>query len=109
MKAERDRLVKFVFPQLRRLCEERGVGWGEVDLRWGITDEQAAEGAVLSICLEEINRCRPYLVCMLGERYGQTRPSFQPKQSQRCRTHWITFGLKSNSPSHRLALAQCVK
>lgn len=70
MKAERDHLVKFVFPQLRRLCEERGVGWGEVDLRWGITDEQAAEGAVLPICLEEINRCRPYFICMLGERYG---------------------------------------
>ena len=38
MQAERDELVKFIFPQLRRLCEQRGVTWGEVDLRWGITD-----------------------------------------------------------------------
>jgi len=36
MMAERDHLVKFTFPQLRKLCESRGVVWGEVDLRWGI-------------------------------------------------------------------------
>lgn len=70
MHAERNYLVKFIFPQLRRLCESRGVTWGEVDLRWGVTDESAAEGKVLPICLEEINRCRPYFVGLLGERYG---------------------------------------
>jgi len=70
MGAERDHLVKFVFPQLRKLCESRGVTWGEVDLRWGVTDEAAAEGKVLPICLEEINRCNPYFIGLLGERYG---------------------------------------
>ena len=70
MHAERDYLVKFVFPKLRRLCESRGVIWGEVDLRWGVPDEAAAEGKVLPICLEEINRCRPYFISLLGERYG---------------------------------------
>ena len=70
MQAERDCLVKFIFPQLRKLCESRGVTWGEVDLRWGVTDEQAAEGKVLPICLEEIKRCRPYFIGLLGERYG---------------------------------------
>ncbi len=70
MRADRDYLVKFIFPQLRKLCESRGVAWGEVDLRWGVTDEQAAEGKVLPICLEEIKRCRPYFIGLLGERYG---------------------------------------
>ena len=46
MQEEREELVKRVFPLLRRICEERGVTWGEVDLRWGVTDEQKAEGAV---------------------------------------------------------------
>ena len=54
MQAERNELVKRTFPQLRKLSESRGVTWGEVDLRWGITDEQKAEGKVLPICLEEI-------------------------------------------------------
>jgi hypothetical protein len=70
MAAEREELVKFVFPQVRKLCEERGVTWGEVDLRWGITDEQKAEGKVLPICLAEIERSRPYFIGLLGERYG---------------------------------------
>ena len=70
MQAEREELVKQIFPQLRKSCESRGVTWGEVDLRWGITDEQKAEGKVLPICLEEIRRCRPYFIGLLGERYG---------------------------------------
>ncbi|MCJ7754546.1 MAG: DUF4062 domain-containing protein, partial [Thermoanaerobaculales bacterium] len=70
MAAERDELVKWVFPQVRKLCDERGVTWGEVDLRWGITDEQQAEGRVLPVCLAEIERCRPYFIGLLGQRYG---------------------------------------
>ncbi len=70
MKEEREELVKRVFPKLRKICEKRGVIWGEVDLRWGITDEQTAEGKVLPICLKEIHECRPYFIGMLGEKYG---------------------------------------
>jgi tetratricopeptide (TPR) repeat protein len=70
MQAERDELVKRIFPQVRALCEARGVAWSEVDLRWGVTDEQKAEGAVLPICLAEIERTRPYFIGLLGQRYG---------------------------------------
>lgn len=70
MQEERDILIKIIFPQLRKICEERSVTWTEVDLRWGITTEQAAEGKVLPLCLEEIHRCRPYFIGLLGERYG---------------------------------------
>ena len=70
MHAERDELARRVFPQLRKLCEGRGITWTGVDLRWGITDEQAARGEVLPICLEEINTCRPFFIGLLGERYG---------------------------------------
>lgn len=67
---ERDALVKRVFPELRRRCRERFVELVEVDLRWGITEEEAERGAVLPICLEEIERCRPFFIGLLGERYG---------------------------------------
>lgn len=76
MQAERDELIKFVFPQLRSLCDSRGVVWGEVDLRWGITDEEKAEGKVLPLCLEEIKNCRPYFIGLLGERYGWVPDDF---------------------------------
>ena len=78
MQDEREELVKRVFPQLRRICEERGVTWGEVDLRWGITDEQRSEGKVLPICLAEINNCRPYFIGILGERYGWIPEGIEP-------------------------------
>ena len=70
MAADRDDLVQQAFPVLRRLCRDRAVIFSEVDLRWGITDEQQAEGQVLPICLAEIDRCRPYFIGLLGERYG---------------------------------------
>jgi len=70
MQEEREELVKQIFPQLRRLCESRGVTWGEVDLRLGVPDEAKAEGKVLPLCLAEIERCRPYFIGLLGERYG---------------------------------------
>ncbi|MEI8334739.1 MAG: tetratricopeptide repeat protein, partial [Chloroflexota bacterium] len=79
MGAERDELVKRVFPALRALCESRGVTWGEVDLRWGVTDEQRAEGQVLPICLAEIARCRPYFLGLLGDRYGWVPDTLDPK------------------------------
>ncbi len=70
MQEERDELAKRVFPQIRKLCEERDIEWGEVDLRWGITENQAERGETIPICLAEIERCRPYFIGILGERYG---------------------------------------
>jgi hypothetical protein len=78
MQQEREELVKQIFPQLRRLCESRGVTWGEVDLRWGVPDEAKAEGKVLPLCLQEIEHCRPYFIGLLGERYGWVPEEFSP-------------------------------
>ena len=91
MQAERDELVKRVFPLLRRRCEERGVAWSEVDLRWGVTDEQAAEGAVLPICLAEIERTRPYFIGLLGQRYGWVPDGIGPDLA--ARLGWLTEDL----------------
>ena len=70
MQEERDILVKTIFPKLRKICMDRGVGFTEVDLRWGVTQEQAERGEVLPICLAEIENCRPFFIGLLGERYG---------------------------------------
>ncbi len=68
--AERDHLVKKVFPEFRKLCQSRGVEFTEIDLRWGVTQAQAERGEVISICLREIDHCRPYFIGIIGERYG---------------------------------------
>lgn len=70
MQEEREELIKQVFPGLRRYGRQRGVDLVEVDLRWGITEAQANRGEVLALCIQEIDKCRPYFIGILGERYG---------------------------------------
>ena len=71
---ERDLLVRKVFHNLRAKLKDRFVELVDVDLRWGITVQQAERGEVLPICLAEIDRARPYFVGMLGDRYGWIPP-----------------------------------
>jgi Flp pilus assembly protein TadD len=86
---ERDLLVKQVFPELRRKARERGVEVVDVDLRWGITEEESRQGKVIPICLGEIDRCRPYFVGMLGERYGWIPPADQYSPEVIERQPWL--------------------
>lgn len=70
MHEERDALGRVVFPYLRKYCRQRGLDFVGVDLRWGITEEQARQGVTVGLCFQEIDRCRPYFVGILGDRYG---------------------------------------
>jgi nephrocystin-3 len=74
MQEEREELVKKVYPQLKHFCMQRGVSLSVIDLRWGITAEQTEMEQVIPICLREVELCRPYFVCLLGERYGWVPP-----------------------------------
>jgi hypothetical protein len=70
MQAERDHLVRFVFPRLREELLRRRIHLVDVDLRWGVTADQDA----FDLCMDEIDRCRPRFICMLGGRYGWVPP-----------------------------------
>jgi hypothetical protein len=59
------------------------VNWGEVDLRWGVTETEAREGQALPICLAEIDECRPFFLAILGERYGWVPESIAPEVVER--------------------------
>lgn len=74
MQAERDDLVTKTFPALRAKYRARGVELFEVDLRWGITREQQERGETLPTLLAEVDRCRPYFIGLLGDRYGWVPP-----------------------------------
>ena len=70
MNRERDELVKRVFPRLRNMCLQRGSDFLPVDLRWGVTKDQADSGQVVNLCLDKITQTAPFFMCLLGERYG---------------------------------------
>ena len=70
MVGDRNELMSQVWPELRKFCRGRAVEFVDVDLRWGVTDEQASRNETVRYCLEEIARCRPFFIGLLGERYG---------------------------------------
>jgi len=71
MHAERDCLVKQVFPRLREWCEQRKLMLVDVDLRWGVTEADAtANRGVVQTVLRRIDDCRPFFICFLGQRRG---------------------------------------
>jgi len=70
MEAERAYLVRHTFPALRKRFRAEGVEALDVDLRWGITREESRRGQTLARCFEEIDRCRPFFIAIIGERYG---------------------------------------
>ncbi len=70
MHNERDIIIKQVIPSLQEKCRDINVRIIPIDLRWGITQEEAENGKVLEICLDEIDRARPLFIGLIGERYG---------------------------------------
>lgn len=79
MNAERDHLRDIVFPELSERLRERRHHLEPIDLRWGVETMTVGEQAekellVLKVCLNEIERCRPFFIGMLGDRYGWIPP-----------------------------------
>ena len=75
MQEERSALVKS-FEKLKLTAARRNVTLSLLDLRWGVTDEEARSGKVISVCLNEIEHSYPFFIGLLGNRYGRA-----PKQS----------------------------
>jgi len=71
MHAERDYLIKQVFPQLYEWCERRKLRLVDIDLRWGVTEQDALYNKnVVKVCLDRIDDCRPFFISFLGQRRG---------------------------------------
>ena len=61
-----------VLPELRRYGATRGLDIQFVDLRWGVTEAEIADGRLIERCLGVVDECRPFFIGILGERYGTT-------------------------------------
>ncbi|MBQ2675110.1 MAG: DUF4062 domain-containing protein [Prevotella sp.] len=71
---ERDLLRRKVQPLINNTAYSFGDSMSFCDLRWGIDTDGMEENEsaikVLSVCLNEIDRSRPYMIVLLGDRYG---------------------------------------
>ena len=74
MEFDRDLINRFVLPKFRAAAREHGEHADTTDLRIGIDtsdlDLNAAMRKVLKICRQEINRSKPFMIILLGEKYG---------------------------------------
>ena len=72
MHSERYWLVKRVFPALRERLEPHRIHLVDIDRQGGRTDEQANNDQVV----DQSKDCRPFVLGLLGGRYGWFPPDY---------------------------------
>lgn len=74
MHYERDAIRDMALPKINTEAKPYGQEVSVCDLRWGINtlDLDGDEGSkkVLDVCLDQIDRCSPPMIVLLGNRYG---------------------------------------
>lgn len=74
MQFERDLLQTYAIPVLDDALRQYGEKAYFGDLRWGVNttdlDSDAGSRKVLQVCLDQIDNCKPYMIVLIGERYG---------------------------------------
>uniref|UniRef100_A0A8C9H0F1 Nephrocystin 3-like N-terminal domain-containing protein n=1 Tax=Piliocolobus tephrosceles TaxID=591936 RepID=A0A8C9H0F1_9PRIM len=85
---ERDFLANNIFPQLNELCNSRGTYFKAVDLSWSelkapkslpthlFRQYSCLRSQHLKLCLDYVNSCFPFFICMLGQTYGDFLPDY---------------------------------
>lgn len=87
MQAERECFNNRIIPRLQRMCRDKGISFFAVDLRWGITQEDIQNNQLVRLCLEEVDKCRPFFMGIIGNRYGSSMES--PTESLLARYPWL--------------------
>ena len=88
LQEERDYLITKVFPLLQAEAEKRDVSITPLDLRWGITEDDARSGKVLQICLQEIENSHPFFIGIIGNRYGWCPPKEEFEKNEILKERW---------------------
>ncbi|XP_004675799.1 PREDICTED: tetratricopeptide repeat protein GNN-like [Condylura cristata] len=87
---ERDFLDSNIFPQLNTVCSSRGTYFRAVDLRWPglkthvpflssrFRQHACLHSQHLKLCLDYVNSCFPFFICVLGHTYGDFCADYSP-------------------------------
>lgn len=74
MQFERDMIHSRIEPLVNARLASYGENIYFGDLRWGVNtsglSEEESSRKVLDVCLTEIDNCKPYMIVLIGERYG---------------------------------------
>ncbi|CAH7321725.1 Ttc41 [Phodopus roborovskii] len=87
---ERDFLANTIFPRLNNFCSLRGTYFKAVDLRWSAVKAHKSfsdnlfrqysclRSQHLKLCLDYVDSCFPFFICLLGQTYGDFLPEYSP-------------------------------
>ncbi|XP_052608973.1 tetratricopeptide repeat protein 41-like isoform X1 [Peromyscus californicus insignis] len=87
---ERDFLANIIFPRLNDFCSPRGTYFKAVDLRWSAVKAHKSFttnlfrqysclcSQHLKLCLDCVDSCSPFFICLLGQTYGDFLPHYTP-------------------------------
>jgi hypothetical protein len=98
MHGERDMINTVVIPQINDILEEYRIQLHAIDLRWGLTAEDTSNSGLgaLEHCLREVEQSKPFVISLLGERYGWCPDEY--KISNRPEFSWI----KNHPPGYSI-------
>ena len=104
MQSERHALSTTVFPTLRQYCHSRGINLHitDIDMRWGITTAEANAGLSMNLCLNEVERCKPFFLGLVGDRYG-----YCPSTYDNVTPDEVTASLSRTDPNCFEWLSRC--
>ncbi|OCU00805.1 NACHT domain- and WD repeat-containing protein 1 [Xenopus laevis] len=75
MAEERNALMEMAYPDIQAFCQQHGLGFEVVDMRWGVRDYATVDHMTTELCLKEIDSCQktsmgPSFIALVGNRYG---------------------------------------
>jgi WD40 repeat protein len=75
MGVERRLLQDQIFPSVKKRAEALGANFYPIDLRWGISETVSLDQQMITVCLQEVDRCLAAsnglsFILLLGEHYG---------------------------------------
>lgn len=74
--SERMYLDQIVFPALRHFARLRRIHVTTCDLRCDAIEDMVLSDRFLEVALEAIDDCQPFMLCLMGERYGWVPDSY---------------------------------
>lgn len=58
MSEERNILYNQAYPELRRFCNDFGIEFQVIDMRWGVRSTAVVDHSIASLCLFEVQTCK---------------------------------------------------
>ena len=106
MQAERDWLWDFVPPPSRNGCAVTAATWNgstsaSAPARGKAETEAEREAQVLKVCLDEVRRSRPFLIALIGDRYGWVPPHDRAEAAAEKPGSWATSRPQRHRPGDR--------